>query len=276
LLGEPLSEGSALEAVAQVSHDEDGRFTLVLDIKTAEGEGTRSLRADTCDGLLDLAAFSIALAINPDLEAAGPTKEASAEPPRLEPTPPPAAAPPRETPAGRSQPDPKSAPPELWLGAAGVLDTALLPRTAWGLRGFADVLVAGKLRLGLSGSLFLPQTRQIAGGAGGDFSLWLLGVHACYQAALGVPLAGCATLESGRLSGEGRGVPNELSQHSQLWMPGVSVLAAPALARSVAAVVGVSGRFPTRRDRFVVKSGELLKIPAWSLEVWMGIGFRAL
>jgi hypothetical protein len=150
-----------------------------------------------------------------------------------------------------------------------------LPRTASGLRGSADVLVAGKLRLGLSGALFVPQTRQIAGGAG-DFSLWLLGAHACYQVALAVPLAGCATLESGRLSGEGRAVPNELSQHSQLWMPGVSLLAAPALARSVAAVVGVSGRFPTRRDRFVVKSGELLKIPAWSLEVWAGIGFRAL
>jgi len=278
LLGESLHEGSALEAKAQVSHDNDDRFTLVLSIKTAEGEGTRSVRADTCSGVLDIAAFSIALAINPELDAPRPPEASAPAPEKPEPEPeaPPMAAigaPHEATPP--SEPAAATPPTELWFGAAGVLDSSLMPSPAWGLRGFGDVRLAGKLRLGLSGELFLPQTREIPGG-GGDFSLWLLGAHACYQTTLGVPFAGCATFEAGRLSGEGRGVPDQLRQRSPLWLPGASLVALPALSRSLTGVVGVSGRFPVQRDRFVVKAGQLLRVPAFSLEVWAGIAFRAL
>jgi hypothetical protein len=284
LLGEPLVQGAELEARGRVTHDDDARYTLVLTVQTPEGEGTRSVRADSCEGILDIAAFSIALAINPELSTATPPEESgpSAPPqpePRSEPEPaPPTASDSAHEPTRVAAPEPEPAPPkapELWFGAGGVVDSSLLPSPAAGFTGFADVRILGQLRFGLSGQIFLPQSHDISGG-GGRFSMWLADAHACWQTAFGVALAACANFQVGAVHGTGHAVPEILSQDSRLWLPGASVLAFPSFSRSWSGVLGASARVPLQRDKFVVHAGQLHEIPGFSVEVWAGVMLRAL
>ena len=260
LLGEPLLEGDAFEARARVTLDPDASFTLVLDVRTPEGEGTRTVRAETCEGALNVAAFGIALAINPELAATTSSPEDAREPaPPLPPVPPPPAPPTEPELRPPSNPSPAPAPPrasvaELWTGAQAIVDTSLLPSPAVGFGLSVDVLLGGHFRLGGSGELFIPQRHDVASGEGGLFSLWSLHVRACYEERLGVAVAACPTLQIAQVEGEGRGASPRLTQQSLVLAPGASVLVLPNLSRRLAAVLAASIVFPVKHDTFVVNA----------------------
>lgn len=285
LLGEPLLEGDAFRAKADVTLDDDARFTLVLSVRTPEGEGTRTVRADTCDGILNIAAFGIALALNPDLAATTPLPEASVEPaPSAAPVPPPeprAPSAPSEpaTPPPSPPPAPAErarAPAELWVGGHGFIDSSLLPSASVGLGALADAVLFERFRVGLGGQLAAPQTHYLNAGSGGSFSFWSLDVHACGQLQLTVPLAVCPTFRAGSLRGQGRRVQPALTQESRLLAPGLTMLSLPALSRRFSAVLGLSALFPLERDIFVVHAGPVHQVPAFSLELSAGVVWRAL
>jgi hypothetical protein len=282
LLGGPLEAGGTFEAHARVTLDEDRAFTLVLSVRTPEGEGTRSVRADRCDALLNVAAFSIALAINPELDQTARPVDGTTE---ITPLPPPPSRPaqrrpPRRMSSERATTPPlarsKSVPAELWMAAHGVADSSLLPSPGGGPGATLEAALFGAIRIGVSGAWFVPQTRYLDSGSGGEFSLWTLGLHACGQAELGVRLAACPTLRVGTLHGQGRGVAERLSQKSQVLAPGLTLMALPELSERVSAFVGVAGIFPLRRDVFVVNAGPVHEIPAFSLQLLAGLSFRAL
>jgi hypothetical protein len=281
LLGAPLSEGRTFEARAEVSEDGDARFTLTLSVRTPDGEGTRRVRADTCEAALNVAAFAIALAMNPELANTASPPDGTAElvAPPATPTPPPASSPrPAEEPAQRpapAEPPRRTPPPELWFAARAVLDTSLLPSPAAGFGALADVLFLEHIRAGLGGTWFVPQTHYLETGQGGHFSLWSLEAHVCWQERIGIPLAACPTFQFGRLYGEGRAVSPRLDQQSTLWMPGLRLLALPPLSRDFSLVAGATGSFPLERDSFVVNAGTVHEIPAFSLEIWVGVAVRA-
>ena len=67
LVGPLPQASSGFQAVGSVTVAPDGKFQLDLQVTSATGSGTRSVSADDCDTLVNVAAFGIALALNPDL-----------------------------------------------------------------------------------------------------------------------------------------------------------------------------------------------------------------
>jgi hypothetical protein len=283
LLGEPLGESQDIAARAQVTLDEDGRFTLTLSLRTPEGSGTRSVRADTCEDALNVAAFGIALALNPELGAAknppepaptapAPPLTAAAPAPAKVLVPEPTSEAPHEpTPERTERPSP---PPELWLGANTLVDTSVLPSPAVGFGAAADVLLFGNIRLGLGGQYFLPQKHLLPTGEGGLFSWWSIDARACWQVKLSTPVAACPALYYGVMRGEGRGVTPSLTEESRFFAPGLRVLGLPSLSKRVSAVLGATALFPISRESFVVDAGTVHEIPAFSLELTAGAALR--
>ena len=287
LLGEPITDGDAFRADAQVDPDVDGSFTLTLTIRTPEGTGTRTVRAPRCESLLNVAAFSIALSLNPELQAIAPTGALGAEP-AAPPAPPPlafeaatqppvaVAAPTAATRAPGTQGAPRGSPanPELWFSAQALLDTSLLPSVAPGFQALGEVLLRQTIRLGLGGAAFVSQTKESAEG-GGHFSLWSLEAHGCGQARAGVVLGLCPEFHLARVRGEGRGVTPRLEQRTWVPAPGVGVLASYEFSARVAATLRATALFPTNRNVFVIHAGPLHQIPAFSAEFGLGLELRA-
>ncbi|HEY3500356.1 MAG TPA: hypothetical protein VGK73_36945 [Polyangiaceae bacterium] len=285
LLGAPIEEGSSFEARARVTQDEDGLFTLLLAIRTPDGEGTRTVRGDRCDSILDVAAFGIALALNPDLEIGGTPPEPQAPvPPPVPAAPPPNAEPRVEQVPSLAPETPGPARPllapstaaalEVWLGLHAIGDSSLLPSPALGGGIAAEAVVVEFLRFGIAGALFIPQTEALPGGSGGYFTLWSVDVRACGQARIGVDLAACPVFRFGAVSGEGRGVEPRLAQVSPLYAPGAALLALYDFAPRFAATAGVTSVFPLSRDVFEVDAGPVHRIPAVSFELALGVALR--
>jgi hypothetical protein len=289
LLGEPLADGAGAEATATVTADPDERFTLTLTLRTEKEEGARRLRTETCESALEVAAFGIALALNPELAAEPPSvvtwpvePDATAAPPAPTTPPPPEPerapavvarppAPPVDRPPPR--PAPARAWGELWAAAFAVGDSSLLPGPALGVGLSVEALLLRRLRLGAGPLLFLPQQERLGNGAGGLFSLWSLQGYAC-----GVLVAGldvCPLFHYGVLRGEGRGVTPRLEQVSRVYAPGAAVLGSYSLARRILARAGASVLFPVARDSFVVRNGLVHRSPRASFEFSLGIATRA-
>lgn len=293
LLGEPLVDGSAVQASATVTEDADGRLAVSLTISTAEDRGTRTVRTDSCQSALDVAAFGIALALNPELRLDPPptldAEEAPASPPSAQapdapppPAPPPA---PEKTPAPLGPTRPSTAdrapsdavaPPaagEVWGAAHAIVDSSLMPAPGLGLGAAVEVVVARRLRFGAGPSLFLPQEARLEGGGGGRFLLWSLQAYGCGTLALRIDV--CPLFHYGVLRGEGRGVEPRLAQVSRIVAPGAAVRAAVPLSARIEARGTASALFPLERDVFVVREGEVHRIPRVSLEFSLGIATRA-
>jgi len=284
LLGEATVEGGGFDATADVTAEDAAHFTLVLRVRTAGGAGTRTLNAQTCDSLLNVAAFSIALAVNPDLataaEDAAPAKprEESPKPPAPAPTEPPAAPPVAEPPAQAPPPElagAPSPPPELWFGARFSWDSSLMPSPAYGAGVTADTVLFEVLRLGLAGQVFLPQKELLSSGTGGYFTLWTLEGHACYEVAPRAALALCPLVQWGVMHGSGRGVALQLEQTSTFFAPGAALLARVPLAPPWAVVLGMSALVPLSHDKFVVNAGQVHEIPSFSAQGLLGVEGRA-
>jgi hypothetical protein len=284
LLGEPLRDETGIRAFANVTADDDTRFTLTLAIDTSDGQRTRSVRTDTCESALEVAAFAIALALNPDLHAdapAGAFSESDASPsPIPVPSAPPILPPPVpqtwsdvSTPRARvpirrrSESTPSSA-SELWVSAAALVDSSLLPKPALGVSAAVELQVLGWLRLGVSPAVFLPQNERLATGAGGLFSLWSLQASAC--AGLGSVVGVCPVLQYGVLRAEGRGVAPRLEQSSAIVAPGLAVQGSFAFSTRTLARVALTGLLPLSRDVFVVRDGLVHRLPRASFELSVG------
>jgi hypothetical protein len=309
LLGETLLEGAASRAVARVTQDDDGRFTLALAIRTPDGEGKRDVRTDSCANALDIAAFAIALALNPELRVDGPTSGRTSNAPAAA-----LAASPRSTRASSDfestgttapsagstalvarldsdrsrEPEPgvvlppnernrggaSRAPhaPEVWLGAHALLDSSFLPTPALGMSITAELRIGGWMRLGVRPALFLPQEDELESGAGGRFTLWSAEVYGC--AAFGA-MAVCPLFQYGVLHGTGRNVVPTLEQSSRIYAPGAALLGSLGVTRSTEARLGLAGLFPLSRDVFTVQDGKVHEVPSVSLEVSLGAATRA-
>jgi hypothetical protein len=299
LLGEPLVEGTAVRVSALVTEDGDRRFTLTLAIRAADSEGTRSIRTDTCESALEVAAFSIALALNPDLHVHGSPRSPSPSEPSAGQTASPAAGTPapstpvrRGAPAAAVRTQPRTVvvpntvletndralapsrrqPPGIWLGAYALVDSSLLPGPAVGLGAGAEVGIAKGLRAGLRPALFLPQDERLESGAGGLFSLWSMQVYGCAE--LGPIVAVCPLFQYGVVHGEGRGAEPTFEQSSRIYAPGLAVLGSYALSPGSSARVALTGLSPISRDVFVVSEGEVHRVPPISVELSLGVLLR--
>jgi hypothetical protein len=285
LLDEPTTEGDEFRAQATVVRASDGTFTLTLAIRTVDDLGTRTVEASDCETLLHVAAFSIALALNPALaetSSAPPESAPSAPPPTSEPAPESVAkpSPPPTPPATGSAPvaahpstPARAQPAELWLSAYGVLDSSLLPAWAPGFAALGDLSLLERFRFGLGGAAFVPQTTKSADG-GGHFSLWSLEAHGCAEARLGVELGACPTLQLAHVQGEGRGVTPRLSQYAWVPAPGLTLFATRGLTPRLAGSLRVTGLFPLNHDAFVIAAGPVHTIPRFSAELALGLAVR--
>jgi hypothetical protein len=296
LLREPLVEGTTVRVSAIVTEDGDQRFTLTLTIRAADAEGTRSVRTDTCESALEVAAFSIALALNPDLhvhespraaapsksqadQAGSPSTAPNAPPTRVQPAAPAAAASARprttitpnpllET-SHRAAAPARQRPPGIWLGAHALADSSLLPSPAVGLAVGAEVGIVRGLRAGVRPALFLPQDERLDSGAGGLFSLWSAQVYACAE--IRTTIAVCPLFQYGVVHAEGRGAEPTLEQWSRIYAPGLAVLGSYSLSQGSSARVALTGLSPLFHDIFVVQEGEVHRIPPISIELSLGI-----
>jgi hypothetical protein len=310
LLGETLFEGTAIRAAAKVTRDDDGRFTLALAIRTPDGEGKRDVRTDSCADALDVAAFAIALALNPELRVDAATSSRASNSPgaALAPsttstrpssgfesaatTAPSAgtAAPvarldsdrvreqgpsvvlPRKDERNRGRASRSLHAPEVWLGAHALLDSSLLPTPALGMSVAAELRIGEWLRVGARPALFLPQEEELESGAGGHFTLWSAEVYGC--AAVGA-MAVCPLFQYGVLRGTGRNDVPTLEQSSRIYAPGAALLGSLRVARSTEARLGLTGLFPLTRDVFTVQDGRVHEVPPVSVEVSLGATTRA-
>jgi hypothetical protein len=289
LLGEPLEDGDGVRASATVT-EEAGRFALTLSIQSSDKQGTRTVRAESCQSALDVAAFGIALALNPELElepppTLPPDSERQEPPPvvapPLAPAPPtdrpprpPAAVPPRDR-----SPDPsKTAPPPrqgtLWATVHAVVDSSLMPQPAFGLGAAVEAIVARRFSFGAGPAIFLPQEERLAGGGGGRFTFWSVQGYGC--GTLGFRIDVCPLFHFGVLVGKGRGVEPPLTQVSHVYAPGATVRGAYPVSGSFEARAGLTALFPVDSDVFIVRAGEVHRIPRTSFQFFLGLSTRAL
>lgn len=286
LLGEAGLRSGPFTAVAQVTSHPAHGFELELHFSTADGSGTRHFQAADCHALVRLAAFSIALAIDPTVGAGGtpPPPPASADPaPTQSSTVAPAAASiakpsvgPIVTPSDSPSPPAPQARDGFWLGAQVVGDSALMPHpgaglSLWGHRSWSQQA----LRLGLSAEWFLPQSEVLPTGGGGEFSLWLVEARGCYGRGQQLQLALCPTLTSGLEIGEGIDVEGARTQRSWFLAPGLALLGVARPGARWLSTLEAQVLFPFPRDEFVVRGAPVHRLPTVSLQISVGFGALA-
>jgi hypothetical protein len=287
LLGEPLLEGAGVQASASVTADDDSRFTLTLAIRTGDTDGTRRVHTDTCENALEVAAFAIALALNPDLRVESPEGDAASTPTPLPPPPeagartppepvtrraPVAKAPARPVATTRRSASDDRRLVELWVSGGLVMDSSLMPDPALGLGAGPEAGLARWIRIGVRPAVFLFDSERLRSGAGGLFSLWSLQAYACARLASVVGV--CPVFQYGRLHAEGRGVQPPLEQTSEILAPGLAAHGLLPLSGAAGLRFGVTGLFPLSHDVFVVRDGLVHRLPRASLELSVGGAFR--
>jgi hypothetical protein len=287
LLGDAALDNGGFAATARVAFDANGRYTLDLSVQTAAGAGTRTLSAETCESLVQVAAFSIALAVNPELSAApaeasapAPQPEAAPESAPLTPAPPAALVPPSSDSAAVQRPPPPShdpsrgASPELWLSAHVVGDSSLLPSPAVGFGGGIETVV-DQFRFGLAAQAFIPQEELLESGTGGFFTFWSIEGRACYDFRLPLRLSVCPLVQGGLLHGTGRGVADAIEQQSSLVALGGAVAFRFPVSESANVALGTAAVFPLMSDYFVVAAGKVHEIPVISFQGTLSVDVRA-
>ena len=240
-----------LEARAVVTRSRKN-YEVVLELAGA-AQGTRTLRARTCESVARAAALIIALAIDPQAAAI-----VSEEPP---PAAPPASPPPATDNRASPLPEPAEPPrpaPVRGLGFAGFLaENALLPRLSLGAEiggGLSWRFVRTDLSLGV-----VPRgTAELAGHpeVSALFTLAFVAWRACAGlVGESATLLGCASLRGTRLWARGKGASPSFSEaaHVPSFEPGV-LLRAPG-GRGVGVEAGANLVVLLRRPSFVIVDG---------------------
>lgn len=310
---EPLpQESEGFRAEGNVTVAPDGKFQLDLQVTSATGSGSRQVSSDDCETLVNVAAFGIALALNPDLAGQLPAQagvapretnvapeprpdeaaavephldeaaalesrpdEAAATKPRQNVVVPAAPLQPTFAPADSGPPAPRKEPFVVFAGVMPVLDTSLMPKPAGGVA----VDVAGRVvegfRLGAGGEVYLPQTESLAGEGGGEFFLWSLEALAC----LDIPLTAlawatvalCPSFHAGVLRADGTGVTKPLTQYSAIYGPGISARGLVDVGDRLRVATTAGMVFPLDRDTFALGAGPVHEVPAWSVQLGIGL-----
>jgi hypothetical protein len=200
-LGGSWPQGRHVAVEARAAVLQSGRWRLTLVTREGEVAGERTLEGATCSVVASAASLVIALTIDPEAVASTSRSDSATPPP---PPPSPAPAPPREpdavpaprtrvTPFGRISTD---------IGAAVSADPISLGAdVAFGAR-----LGAASIELGFAA--YLPQTRDIAPGAGADFFTVSFGPSVCLALLASQRFEGgpCAGIEARRTQARGHGV----------------------------------------------------------------------
>ncbi len=277
-LASSQTDASGWSGRSRLSIEPDGSATVTLHIGAPDGSSNeRSFVAERCEVALDAAAFVLATAIDPDVEARfdetavvpvpvpepgvpAPSQEPIPEPesPEPGPGPPPVSPPPSEPPPAVPRPQP--APWEVGLLAdAGVMGGALPAANAVFELGAA--LGRGRWRTELSASVRLPsESRSNAvPGVSGRLGMWAVTARGCGHprtSRVSFPL--CAGFEVGQAFGQGRGFRGA----SGTRVPWGAAILGPAVRVDIARRWFVFARgelgVPLNRAEFVVDGLESL------------------
>jgi hypothetical protein len=264
-----------------------------VQLRTAHGETTREMAADSCTELIDALALLVAMHVDPLLDPTGPEAvivEAELEAELPEPTP--SEPPPREpTPP---EPTPVKVEPEpLPIVEAARPRSKPRPRP----RGLARIDVgagAGPLPrfgpvVGLAvGVLWLPLRAEVRArylarqrfeqdaGRGALLQAWTVGPRICGEpgiAKLTFPI--CLGLDAGAMHGEGRGVARQSTGTRAMIVLPASVGLAVQVHRVIALTVEAEAGATLLRPRFVIANlGTLYETPAWLFRAALGLEVR--
>jgi hypothetical protein len=256
---EPLDD-EALENVRGVIRREGQGWQLTLEVFDGGEIESRLIAADDCQHLADAAAVAIVLAFSGGVETAAGT---GAAPPTSDVTP---ADPPSEA-AQRSAPLAR-------LLAQAVLDTATLPRAAFGVGAELRVVLSW-LALGTYGAWLPSQNDYVRSARFVEFGLWFAGLRAC--AALfrsAVEAVACAGVDVGALHAEGSG----LFRSNRTTDPWLAPMAGLELTAPLWHKLGVSARselaFPLVRRPYVINEAERIhRPPVLVPRVWLGLAW---
>ena len=289
LLNERIDERPNYRAVGKVRQAAADSYELDLYIRVPGGRGVRQLVAEDCASLMRVAAFSIALAINPDLDpdasipdstspqpASAPYRDAAQSVPAPQPSTTfrepaaPAAA------AASEVRRPESAATTLggqgWLGLEVLLDASLLPKPSIGA-GLALEGIFRNVVLGLTAGWLSPQQHMPLAGAGGEFSLQTGELRTCYCPDAGrFGLGPCALYQLNRLTGEGVGVSTPKRRTLWVHAPGLGGRGFLHLTPHMAVTLHIGAVFPLFADWFEIDGVEVHRVPRLA---WRGhLGFE--
>lgn len=200
----------------------DGRFHLAMSVRAGDLEDARVIDAASCLALGRAFAVVVALAIDPTQDAADASDEdlSTVGEPALTSSP----APPAH-PAKREAEGPRPPPPSPWgsrfaVAVGGSMVWGPLPEASPGFVGNLLVRIE-RFRVGLVGTLSLPQSPHFDAGAGATFEMFAVGAFGAYMVPLG-PLAigPAANLELTHLTVRGFGIRNPW-ETSAAWPTGV-------------------------------------------------------
>jgi hypothetical protein len=199
-------ETAPTRAEATVKSGADGRFHVVVVMRTADGEESRTLDADSCSALAEAVAVVVAFMIDPSSDSAR-IDEPEPAPPTVNPENvgparemPPSTTPPKADHPGKASRPARGAPtgPPLALafGLGGSVASGPLPEIIPGIVASAAIRLA-RFRVGALGTVSFRQRPHFDHTAGASFDMIEAGAFAGYLVPLGVfALGPCANLEA--------------------------------------------------------------------------------
>ena len=240
ILHGPLTAPSSAVAHGKIDRTEDGRFHLVLTVRTGDVADTRELDAASCSMLSEAFAVVVALAIDPTKGGGGIEEPAQPESPPTEPIQPSAPVAADVVPPKSAPPSPPTRPSEkaessmaLDLGVGGSVVWGTLPQASPGLVASAGIRI-DRFRVGMLGTLAFAQRPRFDRNVGAAIDMIEGGVFAAYMVPLGIfALGPCGNIEATYVRVECYGI-REPRTSSALW-------ATPVLG----------GRFEARASRWL-------------------------
>lgn len=248
LIERPLSQVPEVDFEVTIAAAPKHGFRLELRTRTTGQTRTRELAASSCKELKDAAAVAIAMTVRAETA------------PQVAPQP--APEPEREPEAPQPTAAEEDAGPAAHFAVAGalVLDLGLLPSLAPGPE-LEVSLQLGALRLIAFGSFFPAQSSRLAGGTGGDFSLWLSGVLGCARRTFSpVDILACGGAELGQLSIEAVGASQAYDPSRWVVQLRAELGASWQVSEEIGIFARAGGALPLIRDRFVLNASDAQRV----------------
>jgi hypothetical protein len=267
-----------LQAIAVVTRESSGAWSVTIKTASDAGAGTRSMTAESCATLAQAAALYLALALESP-GAVPATASAVSQPPPA----PPSIAPVSETTPltvrarGDRSPGPATSTvlSHVSLGASLRLDGATLPRPVVGGE-LSAAWRQGAFRLEAAGTYWRDQRALLsqAPATGGDFSMVSAALRACAQhRGTFLTIGPCVALNVDHVHGVGYGAL-EAAGGSTTWPGGgLGVIAAFRFARWGQVRALTDANVPFSRPKFIVVNSDGQHRPA-AVSARVGIGLE--
>ncbi len=219
ILGGPLDEPTNVEAKGTVEPTPDGRYRLVMAVRTGDVEDVRTVTAERCAMLAEAFAIVVALAIDPSkavdgIDAPAPEASVGAVPASAAPLAVPAT---RESAAHRHHASPP--PVHLAVGIGGDVVWGPLPDASVG----AMVLLGAhvdRFRVGALATVSPSQDTHLGGGAGVSFGLLGAGAFVGYLVPVGkLALGPVVGVEVTQVRARAFGIRTPWSPTAAWWTP---------------------------------------------------------